>query len=247
MILNWVKDRLRVFSRAYVEVFGSDQQIENLNKIENLKIKEINIAKDFSKFPAGRFRSDGKFSGERFRDDFLVPALKENDTVTVVLDGIAYASSFLNEVFAGLIKYYKFTEDDLRKKLKIVSKEDSSLITEVWSYISETKDKVIKSPIQSYIDEKLDYILSYPKMYGTNNETIEFQVLTLLEVRAKLFGKDDNFVRKVLEWELKNCYGDKAKLNQYIHSNALSDSDFRCVLRVIAGSCKIEMENDIRG
>ena len=29
----------------------------------------VNIAQDFSKYPGGRYRADGEFSGERFRDD----------------------------------------------------------------------------------------------------------------------------------------------------------------------------------
>lgn len=67
----------------------------------------IELASQFSTTPAGRYRSDGRFSGEVFRDDVLVPALDRagNDTVTVVLDGVAgYGSSFLEEAFGGLAR-----------------------------------------------------------------------------------------------------------------------------------------------
>lgn len=69
-------------------------------------MKKINIAKDFSKFPSGRYRADGDFSGERLREEFLLPALKSNDIVEIELDGVnGYASSFLEEAFGGLGHY----------------------------------------------------------------------------------------------------------------------------------------------
>jgi len=35
----------------------------------------IKISRDFSPFPAGRFRIDGKYSAEAFRDNILIPAI----------------------------------------------------------------------------------------------------------------------------------------------------------------------------
>ena len=66
----------------------------------------ISIAKDFSPTPAGRYRSDGPFPGEKFRDDLLLPALrKDTEPVTVELDGTAgFGSSFLEEAFGGLVR-----------------------------------------------------------------------------------------------------------------------------------------------
>jgi hypothetical protein len=69
----------------------------------------ISLANDFSQFPGGRFRSDGPFSGEVFRDDVLLPllrkALASNQTLTLVLDGVAgLPSSFLEEGFGGILR-----------------------------------------------------------------------------------------------------------------------------------------------
>ena len=73
------------------------------------KVHAINIAEEFAVYPGGRYRKDGPFSGEEFRDDLLVPMLKEigksYDRVVVVLDGVkGFAGSFLDEAFAGLIR-----------------------------------------------------------------------------------------------------------------------------------------------
>jgi len=93
---------------------------------------------DFSKAPSGRFPADGPDNGETFRDKFLVPALRANDEVVVILDGAAgYPSSFLDEAFGGLIKRAGMTLDVLRKKLKIVT-SDAELrryIASAWGHI----------------------------------------------------------------------------------------------------------------
>lgn len=93
----------------------------------------IDIAKDFSRAPAGRFVSDGPNSGERFRSDFLVPNLNLHDRVVVVLDGTrGLGSSFLEEAFGGL-RRIGFSKDLLQSKIELISK-DSSLISEIKSY-----------------------------------------------------------------------------------------------------------------
>jgi hypothetical protein len=86
----------------------------------------LSIAQDFSPFPGGRYRADGPYSGERFRDEFLLPALvhaEETGSVVVVkLDGAAgYSSSFLEEVFGGLIRSGKIDPNRLNRLLQITA------------------------------------------------------------------------------------------------------------------------------
>jgi hypothetical protein len=84
----------------------------------------ITIASDFTEFPGGRYRVDGKFSGEEFRDDVLVPALRTHEHVTVVLDGTAgYPSSFIEEAFGGLVRLHGFSRRDLETKLTVVAND----------------------------------------------------------------------------------------------------------------------------
>lgn len=101
--------------------------------------KTIFIAKDYSDTPAGRYISDGTYSGERFREEFLYPALQENDHVEVNLDEtLGYGSSFLEEAFGGLIRVKGMRIDDIKNKLNIVSSR-SLYKNRVWEYIEDAQ------------------------------------------------------------------------------------------------------------
>ncbi len=104
-----------------------------------MKKKTINISRDFSPYPAGRYKNDGKYTGEGFRDNFLKKALKNNDVVTVELDGtLGYGSSFLEEAFGGLVREDNFTEEDLSKKL-ILEGNRKSITESIWGYIHDAQ------------------------------------------------------------------------------------------------------------
>ena len=86
----------------------------------NGTMKTITIAEDFSKFPAGRFREDGKWSGAAFRDDLLVAALQDAEKVEVVFDGVAgFGSSFLEEAFGGLVRVCHLDKTFLDEHLRL--------------------------------------------------------------------------------------------------------------------------------
>lgn len=104
-------------------------------------MKLINVAKDFTRFPSGRFRRNGSTSGEAFREDFLETPLREGLEVTVELDGtIGYGSSFLEEAFGGLVRTLGVAASELNLKLSLVS-EDPALIEEIASYIEDAGKK----------------------------------------------------------------------------------------------------------
>ena len=99
-------------------------------------IKELDIAESFTAYPVGRFRSDGRYSGQAFREDYLGPALR-NGAIAVVMDGaMGYGSSFLEEAFGGLVRECGFEPKDLKRNLTIQT-ADPLLLTEIWSYIEE--------------------------------------------------------------------------------------------------------------
>ena len=96
--------------------------------------KTISVAVDFSPSPAGRYRSDGPYPGEAFREDLLLPALRAHESVTVEFDGTdGFGSSFLEEAFGGLVRE-GFTEEMLRRRLHIKSSR-RSYEARVWGYI----------------------------------------------------------------------------------------------------------------
>lgn len=86
-------------------------------------MKTLNIGKDFSTDPIGRFRTDSEFSGEAFREDVLrakIASLGPNEKLKIILDDNVegYGSSFLSEGFAGLVKFGYLDKDSLLDKLE---------------------------------------------------------------------------------------------------------------------------------
>lgn len=103
--------------------------------------KRIELAKEFSPFPFGRYAKHGPFNGEKFRTDFLLPALSGATRVEVVLDGARGLSpSFLEEAFGGLVRS-GLSAPDVLSRLIIVSDRDPSRRVEVERYIREEGER----------------------------------------------------------------------------------------------------------
>jgi hypothetical protein len=82
----------------------------------------INIARDYTPYPGGRYPEDGKGNGTTFRKEFLLPIIKQGKKADVVLDGAAgYPSSFLDEAFAGLVRNEGYTPDQVLSAFHIVA------------------------------------------------------------------------------------------------------------------------------
>lgn len=96
--------------------------------------KKLVVARDFSRYPAGRFKTDGPYSGELFREQFLVPEMETEGPVTIQLDGVrGFGSSFLEEAFGGLVRQ-GYTADAILKKFDLVS-ADPSIVIEIQEYV----------------------------------------------------------------------------------------------------------------
>lgn len=103
----------------------------------------ISIAKDFSSYPGGRYKTHGPYTGEGFREELLIPALKEYSKVIVNFDGgRGYNSSFLEEAFGGLIRKHNFTYQELKERL-IIDCNLPSIKLEIDQYIKEAQEQTM--------------------------------------------------------------------------------------------------------
>ena len=102
----------------------------------------INLAEDFHPEPYGRYRADGDGNAESFREEHLIPAIREHDHVVVDLGGYNYyGSSFLEEVFGGLVRA-GFSRKFLSEKLKIIHGRLPSIEDEAQEYIDMADAKI---------------------------------------------------------------------------------------------------------
>lgn len=105
---------------------------------------KINIANDFSRYPGGRKISQGQYSGEEFLNTLLKPkfeeALSNGTKVVILLDGTeGYGSSFLEEVFGGIVRNYP--EVDINKFLEYIT-NDKFLEQEIKEYIDDAQKQI---------------------------------------------------------------------------------------------------------
>ena len=103
---------------------------------------DINICKDFSNTPGARYKSEGAFSGEEFREKLLEPkflmARSKKEQLVIYLDGgYGYATSFLEEAFGGLSR--KYGSEEILKIIVIISEDEPAIEEEIKSYIREAK------------------------------------------------------------------------------------------------------------
>ena len=98
---------------------------------------EINIAIDYSKTPGGRYRKDGKYSGQDFREKILIPkyqlSIRQGEKLIINLDGgYGYGSSFLEEAFGGLVR--ELDNVDINS-LIFISNEEPQLLQDINKYL----------------------------------------------------------------------------------------------------------------
>lgn len=109
----------------------------------------INIARDFSDTPGGRYVAEGDYSGEAFRDTLLLPkyevAEHYHEQLEINFDGCwGFSSGFLEEAFGGLIRklHRRISMDN---RLVLISMDDPTLPVQVEGYIYEAERLFISS------------------------------------------------------------------------------------------------------
>jgi hypothetical protein len=105
----------------------------------------LSIAKDFSKTPGFRYKSQSPAtSGEQFREELLQPkyleAVEKKDKLEVILDGTdGYLTSFLEEAFGGLQRIYP--KDNILEVISIISNEEKHWVDDIKRYAKEALAK----------------------------------------------------------------------------------------------------------
>lgn len=96
----------------------------------------IDVGRQFSRFPVGRYLGDGESNGQKFREDVLTPALARYDKAIIELDSaLGYGSSFLEEAFGGLVRAGR-SKEEIFRRVEFVSADDS-LKMEIRQYIED--------------------------------------------------------------------------------------------------------------
>ena len=96
----------------------------------------VKVGRDFSRFPAGRYKSDGPYSGELFRERFLEPTIRAGDMAIVDLAGVeGYGSSFLEEAFGGLARISDLPTDRIESYISIMSNDP-----DLEAFVEDAKD-----------------------------------------------------------------------------------------------------------
>ncbi len=90
--------------------------------------KYIKVASEFTECPGGRYKKNGSFSGEEFRNDYLIPRIRqltEKQKIIIDLDdGDGYGESFLEEAFGGLVRSMG---KEAIEKIEIISNDEPEL------------------------------------------------------------------------------------------------------------------------
>jgi hypothetical protein len=108
--------------------------------IEQSKAINHSVAQEFSPTPGPRFRKEGDFSGEDFREKLLGEWFNEAKSAGAKLfidfdGGYGYAPSFLEEAFGGLARIHGSAA--VRDILEMKSVEDPYLIERIRGIISK--------------------------------------------------------------------------------------------------------------
>lgn len=89
---------------------------------------KIKIATEYSPTVKGRYHpKDGKFTGQRFREELIEPIFHDFDKFIIDLDDLyGCPSSFREEAFGGLAR--RFTTSEVLEKLDFLCTDEPPLI-----------------------------------------------------------------------------------------------------------------------
>lgn len=105
----------------------------------------INIKKDFSDMPGGRYEKEGPYSGEEFRKKILLPKYNEAEQTNQELqinfdDCYGFATSFLEEAFGGMVREHN--KKGILSRIKIISNDDETIQDLIEKYVKAAEKEI---------------------------------------------------------------------------------------------------------
>lgn len=97
------------------------------------------FATQYTRYPGGRLRKHGPYSGEAFREDVLWPLLQGKAKIHIDLSNTyGFGSSFLDESFGEIGK--RLGVATCKQRLLFSSNDDPSLVDLVWAKIAKASN-----------------------------------------------------------------------------------------------------------
>lgn len=102
---------------------------------------KIRIAlREWTRFPGGRFKTDGEHSGEEFREKFLEMPIRRGEHFEIDFNGIFTAGwSFMDESLGHYVT--ELGEDEFRNRFTIIANDDPDILEELETVIERRTSK----------------------------------------------------------------------------------------------------------
>lgn len=96
--------------------------------------------REWTRFPGGRFKTDGEHSGEEFREKFLDAHVKKGYCFEIDFNGIFTAGwSFLDEALGHYVS--ELGEEGFRNRFTIIANDDPDILEELETVIERRASK----------------------------------------------------------------------------------------------------------
>jgi len=102
-----------------------------------MEVINYKFAEQYTKYPGGRYRKLGEYSGEDFRETVLRPIFKSDRKIVIDATGVvtSFSPSFLDEAFGELAKEYGI--DVFLQKIDFFANDNPNLKDKMMYYVKK--------------------------------------------------------------------------------------------------------------
>jgi len=102
--------------------------------------KKYKFTEEFTKYPGGRHKKDGPYSGEQFREEVLEPMFASGGGIEIDMTGVlGVPASFIDESFAEIAK--KYGKEKFLATIKVFSNDNANIFAEVMLFVEKATRK----------------------------------------------------------------------------------------------------------